>query len=806
MSFKKIIFTICTFILITVSLGFMYNKVIKADAAITDCTAVSGNLIQNCSFENEAVLPSGYVSSVNGGYPTVFAGYTGLTDWSIVTPGTGNVVIATGATGNVPQGDRAVDVSGVIDPPATTGLDGEVFGSGIEQTVTGLISGQTYTLKFSQSHRSISGINYPSEVEVVVGGVSQGIFSHTPATVGETIGSYVWTENIVTFTATSGTETVGFYNNSPTPAPSNGPGRPIAVIDNVILTENTDDTAPSVVLTTSAISPVSGAFPVTATFSEPVTDFTLMPGDIALVNATIGNLTGPVNNMDGTQAYTFDITPTVDGQVTQVTVNAGAAVDSSSNLNTVSNTLQIMYDFTSPIISSVHIQSNNGQPTYATTGDIITLTYILDDGDIPIQKQTIIIAGVPVIPICVPSIVVSGGQDCTATLTVPSGSPVSEGLVLFSISIDAGAGQLMTMTTDGSFVIVDRLPPVVTITSPNDGSTVTGVFNLTGTCESGLDVVITAGGPPSNYKPDSTPQLTTQCTNGMYSISLLPTGAEGTYVTIASIEQVDVAGNHSAPLEASYLIGAVSPAHVITIAGPIGVVATGPSVITGICDPTRQVIITGTGFEITGTTPCTGGTYSYPITITGNTAIQACQRYTVSNNGEPTYTYNCANSSTTVPSVVIAGGGGGGTTIISSGGCIYGINGCNGTGTTYPVSPMQSQTVTTITCPAFTQYLKQGMRDGTNGVYEVSKVQGFLNKYLGRSLAQDGVFGSQTKDAVEDFQSIHFGKILAPWMLSGPTGWWYQSTRSYANYLEGCTEGVVRLDNTVKVQDGIIVN
>lgn len=806
MNHKKIITYLFSIAIIAVAISFTYFNVIKADAAITDCNAVMGNLINNCSFENEAVLSSGYISSDNGGYPAVFAGYTGLTDWSIITPGTGNVIIVTGATGNAPQGDRVVDVSGVIDPPATTGLNGEIFGSGIEQTVTGLIVGQTYTLKFSQSHLSSGGIDFPSEVEVVVGGVSQGIFSHTPSTLGETLGLFTWTENTVTFTATSASETIGFYNNSPTPDPANGPGRPVALIDNVILTENTDTTIPSVVLTTSAVAPVSGVFQVTATFSEPVTDFTLISGDIAVVNGTVSNLSVPVNNMDGTQTYTFDVTPTVDGQITQITVNAGAAIDSGSNPNTVSNTIQMMYDFTSPIISSVHIQSNNGQPTYATTGNVITLTYTLDDGLIPIQKQVIQIAGVTVTPVCSASVTVINGSDCTATLTVPAGSPVTEGLVLFSIEVVAAPGQLMTMTTDGSFVIIDRIPPTVTITSPNDGSSVTGVFNLTGTCESGLDVVITAGGPPSNYKPDSTPQLTTPCTNGTYSISLLPTGAEGTYVTIASIEQVDTAGNHSAPLDASYLIGNASPAHIITIIGPVGVVATGPTVITGACDPTRQVIITGTGFETPGTTPCNGGTYSYPITITGNTSIQACQRYSDVSGGEPVFTYNCANSATTLPSVVVSGGGGGGTTTIISGGCIYGINGCGSTAVNVPIFPTQSQTVTSITCPAFTQYLKQGMRDGTDGVYEVSKVQGFLSKYLGRSIAQDGVFGSQTKNAVKDFQTIHFGSILAPWMLSSPTGWWYQSTRSYANYLEGCTEGVVRLDNTVKVQDGMIVN
>lgn len=204
---KKFIITVLSLVLVMLSAGFMYNKVIKADAAITDCTAVAGNLIKNCSFEDEAVLPPGYATSIlDGNYPVLTSGYTGLTDWSIITPGTGNVVLVNNATGYAPQGDRVVDVSGVID---SSGLQGEIFGSGVEQTVTGLVSGQTYTLKFSQSRLSAGGIDFPSQVEVVVDGVSQGVFIQTPSTVGETFGPFVWTEHTVTFTATSSTATIG---------------------------------------------------------------------------------------------------------------------------------------------------------------------------------------------------------------------------------------------------------------------------------------------------------------------------------------------------------------------------------------------------------------------------------------------------------------------------------------------------------------------------------------------------------------------------------------------------------------------
>lgn len=599
---------------------------------------------------------------------------------------------------------------------------------------------------------------------------------------------------------------IGFFNNSPTPEPTDGPGRPVAIIDNIILTTDSDNTIPSVVLTTNAVSPVSGVFTVTATFSEPVNDFTTGSGDISVVNGTVSNLSAPTNNIDGTQTYTFDITPTVDGQITQITVNAGAATDNGNNPNTVSNTLSVLYDFTSPIISSVHIQSNNSQQTYATTGNVITLSYTLDDGTTPPEKQTVVIAGVTVVPVCIPSVTVVNGGDCTATLTVPPGLPVTEGNVVFSVSVDAGPGQLITFTTDGSFVIVDRIPPAVTITSPTPGTPVTGPFNLTGTCESGLDVIITAGGPPSNYKPNTSNEISVPCVDGTYSVALSPTGAVGTNVLIGSIEQVDLAGNHSNHLDATYPIQERSSTHVISITGPVGIAALGSNTVTGVCETGLPVTITGTGFDSAGTTPCVNGTYSFPIVITGNTTINACQQYTQGGDREAVIVDNCVTTSTTLPSVVVSSGGGAGVT---SGGCIYGVNGC-GTGMSpFVNSPnttiTTTNTIKTLTCPAFSQYLKQGMRDGTNGISEVVKVQSFLNKYLGRSISEDGVFGTQTKEAVKDFQLMNFSKILSPWRLSGPTGWWYQTTRGYANYLEGCTEGVVRLDNSVKIKDGVVV-
>lgn len=375
-------------------------------------------------------------------------------------------------------------------------------------------------------------------------------------------------------------------------------------------------------------------------------------------------------------------------------------------------------------------------------------------------------------------------------------------MVSFSIE-DQTNNRSTTVTTDNSYVIVDRIPPVVTITSPTSGSTVTGVFNLTGTCESGLDVTITAGNP-ANYKPTT---IIVPCVNGVYSATLTPTGDVGSIITIASIQQTDAAGNQSAPLGAIYTIGGTVSSQILTINGPIGVVSTGQNTVVGECQSGRNVTIIGTGFTPTpGTTNCVNGTYLYPITISGNTVITACQRQSVGvSGGEPVYSDVCVTTTTTLPTIVTNTGG-------SSGGCIY-ATGCNGVhldfnnpSSTPVTNPVVALPVVSKSCPKFTQYLKKGNQDGVDGISEVSKIQDFLNRKLGKNITVDGSFGLATVNAVKEFQSIFFSNILSPWNLTSPTGWWYQSTRHYANLLEGCPEGITVLDNGVIIQDGNIVN
>uniref|UniRef100_A0A7C3ZKJ7 DUF4347 domain-containing protein n=1 Tax=Planktothricoides sp. SpSt-374 TaxID=2282167 RepID=A0A7C3ZKJ7_9CYAN len=93
----------------------------------------------------------------------------------------------------------------------------------------------------------------------------------------------------------------------------------------VFISKLTPGVAPTVTLNSTATATVNGLFTVTATFSEDVIGFDI--SDITIDNGTAGNFT-----IVDAKTYTFDITPTTDGQVT-VDIAAAQATDNAGNDN-----------------------------------------------------------------------------------------------------------------------------------------------------------------------------------------------------------------------------------------------------------------------------------------------------------------------------------------------------------------------------------------------------------------------------------------------------------------------------------------
>ena len=131
------------------------------------------------------------------------------------------------------------------------------------------------------------------------------------------------------------------------------------------------------------------------------------------------------------------------------------ATDNAKNVSPPSTAIPIVTDVTIPGAMSVAILSGNQNPAYATTGDVITVYFAVDDN---IYVPQITVLGKPV------AVNMVGAKEYVGRYTVTADDP--DGTVPFSIDfkdLNGNAGATITATTDNSKVIIDRKPPAVTL-------------------------------------------------------------------------------------------------------------------------------------------------------------------------------------------------------------------------------------------------------------------------------------------------------------------------------------------------------
>jgi hypothetical protein len=249
---------------------------------------------------------------------------------------------------------------------------------------------------------------------------------------------------------------------------------------------------------------------------------------------------------------------------------------------------------------------------------------------------------------------------------------------------------------------------------------------------------------------------------------------DGTNVTVLPVIPVDTT---SPTLTLSTLSNSVTGSFIITITPSESIVG---------LDLTDITITNGVASALTG--PDGSGNYTVTITPTaaGDVTIQILDSTIEDNASNPNKGPSNILTVNYAPVVIPPSTGGSG--IISSGSIFPQVSTIKNN-----TSPVQIPLP--VSCPVFTQYLKKGMKDNSNGITEVSKIQKFLNEKTGSLLAINGIFDTKTFSAVKKYQQINSDKILAPWGLKKPTGRWYQSTRNLANYHAGCSEGETKLDN-----------
>lgn len=134
-------------------------------------------------------------------------------------------------------------------------------------------------------------------------------------------------------------------------------------------------------------------------------------------------------------------------------------------------------DTTDPIktISSITIGSNNTNPNIAVTGDEVSLRFTTSTPLLSSPTVSLYIGGDTIIGSPSPS----SPDNTLWQLNYAVSADDSDGIVTYHISSNELDRDYFSQEGEHDQVIVDKLPPSVRITSPNDGSQILGPFTMT---------------------------------------------------------------------------------------------------------------------------------------------------------------------------------------------------------------------------------------------------------------------------------------------------------------------------------------
>jgi hypothetical protein len=271
-----------------------------------------------------------------------------------------------------------------------------------------------------------------------------------------------------------------------------------------------DNDQPTVALSSAAANPTNASpIPMTATFSEPVSGFSL--SGITVTNGTASNLAG-----SGT-TYTFTVTPSGLGTVT-VTINAGAAQDDAKNNNLASSTFSITFDNDQPTVTlSSAVASPTNQSPIPLTATFSESVSGFSLGGISVTNGTA-------------SNLAGSGATYTFNVTPAGPGPVT-------VVVNAGAAQddakNVNQASAPFSVTFDNVAPTVTVNLAAGQAAVTGsspilftvVFSKPVTSFTAADVTLsgTAGATKvvvSGSGPTYTLSVSGMTTNGSVTATI----------------------------------------------------------------------------------------------------------------------------------------------------------------------------------------------------------------------------------------------------------------------------------------------
>ena len=391
-----------------------------------------------------------------------------------------------------------------------------------------------------------------------------------------------------------------------------------------------DGTGPSVVLSSAASDPVSGAFTLDVVFSESVTGFAV--GDLTVGNGAASAFAG-----SGT-TYSATITPTADGTVT-VDVAAAAAQDSAGNDNTAATQFSITRDGTAP---SVVLSTTNSDPV----ANWFNLTVTFSES----------VTGFSVADLDIGN---GSAQNFSGSGTTYTAIIVAAAEGVFTVDVAAGvaqdaAGNDNTAATQLSMTADQTRPTVVLSTVSSDP--VSGPFVLTITFSE--DVI---GFNPVAFRLTNATVSAASGSGDTYTVTITPIADGLITIDLLSCAAGDAAGN---PSEAAAQFTITSDSTVPTVA--LSTVSADP--VSGVF--TLDVVFSEsvTGFTVAdltvgnGTASAfagSGDTYSATITPTadGNVTVDVAEgaAQDAAGHDNTAATQFSITSDSTAPSLVITG-------------------------------------------------------------------------------------------------------------------------------------------------------
>ena len=220
----------------------------------------------------------------------------------------------------------------------------------------------------------------------------------------------------------------------------------------------TDTEGPDVSIASTSTGPVSGAFPVTFTFTEDVTGFAAE--DVTLGNATLANFAAT-----DAKVYTAHITPSADGAV-NIDVAANVATDAAENGNDAAPQFTIVADASPPGLS-IEL------PGAETTG-AFTATFTFTEDVTGFELADILLGNA-----AASDFAATSGSVYTARIT-----PSAPGTVSVSVAAAAGkdAAGNDSLEASVSLEAVSEIPEVVIdlssdIADPEQAASVATISN-----------------------------------------------------------------------------------------------------------------------------------------------------------------------------------------------------------------------------------------------------------------------------------------------------------------------------------------